>query len=96
MRTFFRGREAVYFSVLCAAGIAAGAAAATANPQGRPGDAYSSPRAGNSYSCAAQATVADTVADCDQLRSRGRGSVWKAAVGLAVADADIALRSRTC
>lgn len=86
----------MYFSVLCAAGIAAGAAAATANPQGRPGDAYSSPRAGNSYNCAAQATVADTVADCDQLRSRGRGSVWKAAVGLAVADADIALRSRTC
>jgi hypothetical protein len=88
--------------MLCVAaatvGTRAGPATAAANLQGqvRPGDAYSNPRGDNSYNCARHATVADTVADCDQVRSRGRGSAWKAAVGLAVADADIVLRSRTC
>jgi hypothetical protein len=88
--------------MLCVAaatvGTRAGPATAAANLQGqvRPGDAYSNPRGDNSYNCARHATVADTVADCDQLRSRGRGSAWKAAVALAVADADIVLRSRTC
>ena len=96
MKPFFRGRQAVFFSMLCAAAtISADAAGTSASATRAAAENPYSP-GGVPYHCEPRASVADTVADCDQIRSRGRGTVWKATVGLAVADTVIGLRSRTC
>ena len=102
MSNFFRGRPAVFFTMLCAPAVtletSAGATASGAEggAQQSGADSYPQARVGNSYRCERRATVADTVAQCDPVRGRNRGSGWKAAVDLAVADAAILLRSQTC
>ena len=70
--------------MLCAAAATRGSAVQSYPPQG------------NSYHCQPQASIADTIAGCDQVRAKGRGTAWQSAAGLAVADALIGLRSRTC
>jgi len=91
MRTFFRGRRAVFFSIACAAAVTAESiagtaawAAAFAKPARAPATYAAKPGA-QSYSCQTRATVADTIADCDLVRDKCRSDTWKVGVAIAVA-----------
>lgn len=81
----------MFFSIACAAavtfesiaGTAVAAAAFAQAASARP--PYSGPQGGRTYTCQRRATVADTVADCDQVKAECRSDAWKVGVAIVVA-----------
>ena len=47
------------------------------------------------YNCAKRATIADTIADCDQVKKKKRSQLWKFALALIIAGVIAYLLSRT-
>lgn len=101
MRTFFRGRRAVFFSIACAAAMTfesmagtAVSAAAVAQPAREP-TTYSAAPGRQSYNCQRRATVADTVAECNEVKEKNRSELWKIAVAIVVVAIIGYLLSRT-
>lgn len=104
MTPFFRGRSAVFLAALCAAamisadtatasGSLAGAAQPTGTSDGPP--VYSADSDGPSYNCQKRDTVADTIAECDQVKKKNRSQLWKIALALIIAGIIAYLLSRT-
>ena len=98
---FFRGRRAVFFSIACPAALTSGSIAVTAawaaalDQPTRASAAYAAAPGPQPYACQRRATIADTVADCDQVKAKCRSDSWKVGVAIAVAGVTGYLSSQT-
>jgi hypothetical protein len=101
MRTFFRGRLAVFFSLLCAAAVIFGNVAdarASALSGAQPGDApyaLSVVQNPGPYNCQSRATIEDTIANCDQVKDKDHGLFWKILIAAIIVGILAYLLSRT-
>ena len=99
--TFFRGRRAMFFSIACAAAVTLGSIAGTAvsaaafAQRTKAPPTYSSAQGGRPYNCQRRATVADTIADCDQVKDECRNDQWKVGVAIVIAGMTGYLTTRT-
>lgn len=81
----------MFFSIACSAALTSGsiavtAALAAASVQPAPVQApYAAKPGARPYACQRRATIADTVADCDQVKDQCRSDTWKVGVAIAVA-----------
>jgi hypothetical protein len=91
----------VFFSIACAAAVTFGsivgtaASAAAFAPPTKARTSYSAAPGGRSYNCQRRATVADTIADCDQVKDECRNDQWKVGVAIAIAGITGYLSTRT-
>jgi hypothetical protein len=81
----------MFFSIACSAALTSGSIAVTAawaaalvQPTRAPAPYVATPGT-RPYACQRRATIADTVADCDQVKDKCRSDSWKVGVAIAVA-----------
>ena len=81
----------MFFSIACSAALTSGSIAVTAaraaawvQPTHVPAP-YAATQGAQPYACQRRATIADTVADCDQVKDKCRSDSWKVGVAIAVA-----------
>ena len=87
MRTFFRGRRAMFLSIACPAALTSGSIAGTAAWAAAfvaPAP-YAAAPGSRAYTCQAGATIAETIAGCDQVKAACRSDRWKVDAAIAVA-----------
>jgi len=79
------------FSIACPAALTSGSIAVTAAwaaASVQPGQipaSYAATPGPRPYACERRATIADTIADCDQVKDKCRSDSWKVGVAIAVA-----------
>lgn len=87
----------MFFSIACPAALTSGSIAGTAARAAAfvaPAPYAASP-SGRAYTCQAQATIAETIAGCDQVKATCRSDRWKVDAAIAVAGVTGYLSART-